>query len=86
MPWDMFPAAADVTTMEPLARHANPVPDPEKIAALAKLVDAASFPMIWVGGAARRCVAIVYLLRRILHYLRSSLGRQPWFVCRPQCG
>jgi acetolactate synthase-1/2/3 large subunit len=52
MPWDMFPAAAEVTPMAPLPRHAPPVPDPEKIAALAKLVDAASFPMIWVGGGA----------------------------------
>ena len=52
MPWDMFPATADVTPMDPLARHANPVPDPEKIAALAKLVDTAKFPMIWVGGGA----------------------------------
>lgn len=62
MPWDMFPAAADVTTMEPLARHANPVPDPEKIAALAKLVDAASFPMIWVGGGATHAGAEVLAL------------------------
>ena len=52
MPWDMFPATADVTPMDPLAPRPNPVPDPEKIAALAKLVDAASFPMIWVGGGA----------------------------------
>ena len=52
MPWDMFPATADVTPMDPLGNRPNPVPDPEKIAALAKLVDAASFPMIWVGGGA----------------------------------
>jgi len=52
MPWDMFPAKADVTPMDPLGNRPNPVPDPEKIAALAKLVDAASFPMIWVGGGA----------------------------------
>ena len=38
MPWD--------------GKRANPVPDPEKIAALAKLVDAAKAPMIWVGGGA----------------------------------
>ena len=52
MPWDMFPATADVTPMDPLGNRPNPVPDPEKIAALAKLVDAAKFPMIWVGGGA----------------------------------
>jgi thiamine pyrophosphate-dependent acetolactate synthase large subunit-like protein len=52
MPWDMFPASADVTPMDPLSRRDNPVPDPEKIAALAKLVDGAKAPMIWIGGGA----------------------------------
>ena len=52
MPWDMFPAVAEVTPMDPLGKHTNPVPDPEKISALAKLVDAAKFPIIWVGGGA----------------------------------
>ena len=48
----MFPASADVTPIEPLGKRANPVPDPEKIAALAKLVDGAKAPMIWIGGGA----------------------------------
>ncbi len=48
----MFPASAEVTPIEPLGKRANPVPDPEKIAALAKLVDAAKAPMIWIGGGA----------------------------------
>jgi len=52
MPWDMFPASAEVTPQDPLGRTANPVPDPDKIAALAKLVDGAKAPMIWVGGGA----------------------------------
>ena len=52
MPWDMFPASADVTPMEPLGKRANPLPDPEKVAALAKLVDGAKAPMIWIGGGA----------------------------------
>lgn len=52
MPWDMFPASADVTPLEPLGKRANPLPDPEKIAALARLVDSARAPMIWVGGGA----------------------------------
>ena len=52
MPWDMFSATADVTTMDPLGKRENPVPDPDKIAALAKLVDGAKAPMIWVGGGA----------------------------------
>lgn len=52
MPWDMFPASADVTPIDPLGKRANPAPDPDKIAALAKLVDGAKAPMIWVGGGA----------------------------------
>ena len=52
MPWDMFPATADVTPIDPLGKRKNPDPDPDKIAALAKLVDAATAPMIWLGGGA----------------------------------
>ncbi len=52
MPWDMFSASADVDPIEPLGRRANPAPDALKIAALAKLVDGARAPMIWVGGGA----------------------------------
>jgi acetolactate synthase-1/2/3 large subunit len=52
MPWDMFSASADVTPVDPLGKRANPVPDPEKIAALAKLIGEAKAPMIWVGGGA----------------------------------
>src|SRR5260370_41439234 len=52
MPWDMFPATADLTPIDPLGQRCNPVPDPDKIAALAKLVDGAKAPMIWVGRGA----------------------------------
>ncbi|TWT03126.1 thiamine pyrophosphate-dependent enzyme [Reyranella sp. CPCC 100927] len=52
MPWDMFSASAEVTPVEPLGAHANPQPDPEKIAALARLINGARAPMIWVGGGA----------------------------------
>jgi acetolactate synthase-1/2/3 large subunit len=52
MPWDMFPATADVTPLEPLGRRNDPLPDPDRIAALAKLIDGAKAPMIWVGGGA----------------------------------
>ena len=52
MPLDMFPAVADVTPVEPLGKRAAPVPDGDRIAALAKLVNAARAPMIWVGGGA----------------------------------
>jgi acetolactate synthase-1/2/3 large subunit len=52
MPWDMFTTAAEVTPLPPLRKRDDPLPDPGKIAALAKLVDAARAPMIWVGGGA----------------------------------
>ncbi|HBK07426.1 MAG TPA: hypothetical protein DDZ81_16505 [Acetobacteraceae bacterium] len=52
MPWDQFTATADVTPQDPLPPFPNPVPDPEKIEALAKLLNAAKAPMIWVGGGA----------------------------------
>jgi len=52
MPWEQFAAAAEVTPLDPLPLFPNPTPDPERIAALAKLVDAAKAPMIWVGGGA----------------------------------
>jgi acetolactate synthase-1/2/3 large subunit len=66
MPWDQFSAAAEVTPQDPLPLHPVPVPDPEKIAALAKLVDAARAPMIWVGGGALHASAeILALAERI---------------------
>lgn len=52
MPWDQFPAVADITPQDPLPLHPNPVPDTAKIAALAKLVEGARAPMLWVGGGA----------------------------------
>lgn len=52
VPWDMFSASADVTPVDPLGKRANPAPDPEKIAALAKLIGESKAPMIWVGGGA----------------------------------
>jgi acetolactate synthase-1/2/3 large subunit len=52
MPWDQFPATAEITPQDPLPLHPNPVPDPEKIDALAKLLNAAKAPMLWVGGGA----------------------------------
>jgi acetolactate synthase-1/2/3 large subunit len=52
MPADMFGATAEINPRDPLAPDAPPIPDPERIDALAKLVDAARAPMIWVGGGA----------------------------------
>ena len=47
MPWDQFPARRPTSRRRSRCRSApTPVPDPDKIAALAKLVDAAKAPMI----------------------------------------
>ena len=53
MPWEQFATPAEVTAMAPLEKLPNPVPDPARIAALAKLVEGAKAPMIWVGGGAQ---------------------------------
>ncbi len=52
MPWDQFTAACEVTSQDPLPLHPVPTPDPEKINALAKLLNEAKAPMLWVGGGA----------------------------------
>jgi acetolactate synthase I/II/III large subunit len=52
MPWEQFSASAETIQQEPLPLHPVPVPDAQKIAALAKLIDTAKGPMIWVGGGA----------------------------------
>ncbi len=62
VPWDMFPATAEVTPQDPLGNRPNPTPDPEKITALAKLVDTAKMPMIWVGGGAAHASAEIKAL------------------------
>ncbi len=62
MPWEQFAATAEVTPMDPLPLLHNPVPDPDRIAALAKLVDAAKAPMIWVGGGALHAGAEILAL------------------------
>ncbi len=65
-PWDQFPATSDVTPQDPLPLHPVPVPDTEKVAALAKLLGAARAPMIWVGGGAQHAGAeILALAERI---------------------
>ena len=62
MPLDQFPAVSEVTPQDPLPLYPNPVPDGEKIAALAKLMDAAKAPMIWVGGGALHASAEIRAL------------------------
>jgi acetolactate synthase I/II/III large subunit len=53
MPLDQFSATAEVTPQDPLPLFPAPPPDLEKIAALAKLMNQAKAPMIWVGGGAQ---------------------------------
>jgi acetolactate synthase-1/2/3 large subunit len=62
MPWDQFTATAEVTPQDPLPLHPNPVPDPDKIAALGKLLDGAKAPMLWVGGGALHAAAEINAL------------------------
>ena len=62
MPWDHFAAHAEVVTQDPLPLVPAPVPDPERILALAKMIDAAKAPMIWVGGGALHAGAEVKAL------------------------
>jgi acetolactate synthase-1/2/3 large subunit len=62
MPWDQFPAVADVTPQDPLPLMPRPVPDSEKIAALAKLLEGAKAPMIWVGSGAIHAAAEIQAL------------------------
>jgi acetolactate synthase I/II/III large subunit len=62
MPWDQFSATSEVTPQDPLPLFANPVPDPEKIAELAKLLDEAKAPMLWVGGGALHAAAEIRAL------------------------
>jgi acetolactate synthase-1/2/3 large subunit len=62
MPWDQFGATAEVTPQDPLALHPNPIPDPEKIEALAKLLNGAKAPMLWVGGGALHAAAEIRAL------------------------
>ena len=62
MPWEQFATASEVTPQEPLPLHPKPTPDPEKIAALTKLVDGARAPMIWVGSGALHAAAEIRAL------------------------
>ncbi len=52
MPWDQFAATAEVVPQEPLPLHPSPPIDAERIAALARMIDGAKAPMLWVGGGA----------------------------------
>lgn len=66
VPWDQFPAIAEVTPQEPLPLHPVPAPDPAKLDAMVALIKAAKAPMIWVGtGALHAGPEITALAERI---------------------
>jgi acetolactate synthase I/II/III large subunit len=66
VPWEQFSASAEVTPQDPLPRALVPVPDPEKIDALAALINKAKAPMMWVGsGALHAAPEILALAERI---------------------
>ena len=66
MPWDQFSATADVTPQDPLPLAPHPVPDAEKIDALAALINKAKAPMMWVGsGALHAAPEILALAEKI---------------------
>ena len=67
MPWDQFGAAAEVTPQEPLPLHPKPLPDPDRIAAAAKLLNEAKAPMLWVGGGALHAAAEIRALAERLN-------------------
>jgi len=52
MPWDVFTERVAVQPCRPLPLIAPAPPDPERIAAAARLLDASRAPMIFVGGGA----------------------------------
>ncbi len=62
MPWDQFGASAEVTPQDPLPLHPKPLPDPDRIAALAKALAEAKAPMLWVGGGALHASAEIRAL------------------------
>ncbi len=64
MPWEQFHTPAEVTSHDPIPLAPNPTPDPAKIEALAKLLDAATNPIIWVGGGAQNAGPEILALAR----------------------
>jgi acetolactate synthase-1/2/3 large subunit len=62
MPWDQFGASTEVTPNDPLPLHPQPLPDPDRIAAAAKLLNEAKAPMLWVGGGALHAAAEIRAL------------------------
>lgn len=52
MPWDVFTQATETAAAQTLDLIAPPAPDPDRVAAAAKLIAASKRPMIFVGAGA----------------------------------
>lgn len=52
MPWDVFTQATETGAAQKLDLIAPPIPDPDRVAAAAKLIAASKRPMIFVGAGA----------------------------------
>ncbi|UYO48134.1 hypothetical protein KQX64_19575 [Rhodopseudomonas palustris] len=52
MPWDVFTQATETGAAQKLDLIAPPAPDPDRVAAAAKLISASKRPMIFVGAGA----------------------------------
>ena len=77
-PWDVFGMKAEVTLSAPLGPIAPPTPDPDSIAAAAKLIAAAKRPLISVGAgalhAAEEILQLADLLQAPVTAHRSGKG------------
>ncbi|MGB8693684.1 MAG: thiamine pyrophosphate-dependent enzyme [Steroidobacteraceae bacterium] len=65
-PWDVFGMKAEVAPVAPLAPLAPPTPDPDAIAAAAKLIAGAKRPLICVGAGALAAGDAVLALAKLL--------------------
>lgn len=65
-PWDVFGMKAEVSPVAPLAPLAPPRPDPDAIAAAAKLIAGAKRPLICVGAGALAAGDAVLELAKLL--------------------
>lgn len=65
-PWDVFGMKAEVTPIAPLDPIAPPTPDPDSIAAAAKLIATAKRPLISVGAGALHAGEPILELAKLL--------------------
>jgi acetolactate synthase-1/2/3 large subunit len=65
-PWDIFGMKAELTMTAPLAVPAPPAPDPDLVAAAAKLIASATRPLISVGAGALHAGEEILQLAKLL--------------------